>query len=130
MGSFEETYLELIVGCGTATHTLNHQSGMTEVLPRRYGAEFGEAGSSDLTLRSGRSSSDRSSRERRSQPYRTEADDLEQDISLSSQFPSASGDLDQEQRFYVYDAKEDIEKSLPPYGPYGAPYSCAFVWHS
>lgn len=65
--------------------------------------------SETVELRDIRYSADRSSHERHSQAYRSD-EEPEVDIR-QSQFP-----YDEERQVYVYDAKEEMEKGLPPYG--------------
>lgn len=79
----------------------------------RYNVELGEAGSSDLSLRDRRSSSDRTLEKPWSQAYQSH-DDLEQDIA-QSRFPY-DDEPGHEPQSFIYDAKEDMEKGLPPYG--------------
>ncbi|KAL5530115.1 hypothetical protein ACEPAF_6372 [Sanghuangporus sanghuang] len=84
---------------------------MSDPYTARYNVELGEAGSSDLSLRDRRFSSDRSFEKRWSQAYQSD-DDLEQDIA-QSRFPF--DEPGHEPQTFIYDAKEDMEKGLPPY---------------
>ncbi|EJD01572.1 OPT oligopeptide transporter [Fomitiporia mediterranea MF3/22] len=78
----------------------------------RQSFELSEAGSSrNVGLHNRRYSGDRSLHERSPHTYRS-SDDLEQDIG---QFPYPYDDSTSGRQVYVYDAKEDMEKGLPPY---------------